>query len=354
MRIKTLIILSFIVVVLYAFTNITTGQSKSVFKQPSNFPEPVYNFTQNPVTKAGFELGRFLFYDTRLSANNKISCGFCHIQSDAFTQHGHVVSHGIHNRTGIRNAPPIMNLAWATSFMVDGRVTILDKQPLVPIADHVEMDGSIDSIIAKLQPDKAYRSMFKKAFGSSTITEQNILKALSQFMLMCISANSKYDKVMRQEGETFTEDEAAGYEVFKRTCNNCHKEPLFTDYSFRSNGFTIVSTEDEDKGVFNVTHDSADMYKFKVPSLRNLAYTAPYMHNGQLYQFKSIIPQYRFYVQDTPNLDTLLVHNGKRGFNITDKEAEQLEAFLQTLNDSSFVNNAALAEPDMQYKADIF
>ncbi|MGN6352235.1 MAG: cytochrome-c peroxidase [Parafilimonas sp.] len=352
MRIKMFTILSFVVVVLYAFTNITTHQSKSIFKPPSNFPEPVYNFEQNPVTRAGFELGRYLFYDTRLSGNAKISCGFCHIQSDAFTQHGHIVSHGINNRTGIRNAPPVMNLAWATSFMLDGRAATLDKQALIPITGHVEMDGSIDTIIARLQPDKAYRSMFKKAFGSSTITEQNILKALSQFMLMCISANSKYDKVMRHEGETFSEDEAAGYEVFKRTCNGCHKEPLFTDYSFRNNGFNIVSTED--KGVFNITHDSADMYKFKVPSLRNLVYTAPYMHNGQLYQFKSIIPQYRFYIENNPNLDTLLMHKGRRGFDMTNKEAEQLEAFLQTLNDSSFVNNSALSEPDMQYKADIF
>lgn len=349
MRLKAFCIMGVVAVALLAFTTITSVQSKSIFKAPANFPQPVYDFKQNPVTKAGFELGRYLFYDASFSRNYTISCGFCHIQTAAFTHHGHDISHGIFSRTGMRNAPPIMNLAWSPSFMLDGRVATLDEQPIIPITDHAEMDGNFDTVITRLQADKRYRSMFKKAFGSPGITEENILKALSQFMLMCVSANSKYDKVMRNEGETFTADEAAGYTIFKNTCNSCHKEPLFTDHSFRSNGFNIVSTKD--KGVFNVTHDSADMYTFKVPSLRNLAYTAPYMHNGQLYQFKSIIPQYRFYVENNPNLDTLLVYNGKRGFQLTNKEAEQLTAFLLTLNDSSFIRNPLLAEPDVKYKS---
>jgi cytochrome c peroxidase len=352
MRIKAFIILSFIIVALYAFTKTTAVQSKSIFKSPSNFPEPVYDFKHNPVTKAGFELGRYLFYDASLSRNYTISCGFCHIQSASFTHHGHDISHGIDNGASMRNAPPIMNLAWSTSFMLDGRVATLNEQAVIPITGHVEMDCSLDTVVARLQADTYYPAMFKKAFGSSKVTEQNVLKALSQFMLMCISANSKYDKVMRHEGECFTDDEAAGYAIFKNTCNSCHKEPLFTDHSFRSNGFNIVSTKD--KGVFNVTHDSADMYKFKVPSLRNLAYTAPYMHNGQLYQFRSIIPQYRFYVENNPNLDTLLVHTGKRGFAMTNKEVEQLTAFLQTLNDSSFVKDPSLSEPDVKHKAIAF
>jgi len=352
MRIKALMVMGIILVALYAFRSQTAVQYKSIFKQPSNFPKPVYDFKNNPVTEAGFQLGRNLFYDTRFSRNNKISCGFCHIQGAAFTHHGHDISHGIDNYVTMRNAPPIMNLAWSTAFMWDGRITNLDEQPFVPITDHVEMDCSLDTVVARLQKDAAYAAMFKQAFGSSKITEQNILKALSQFMLMCVSANSKYDKVMRHVGETFTADEQAGYEIFKQHCNTCHKEPLFTDYSFRSNGFNILSTKD--KGRFAVTRDSSDLYTFKVPSLRNLAYTEPYMHNGQLYQFKSIIPQYRFYVEDNPNLDTSLVHNGKRGFNITNKEAEQLTAFLQTLNDSSFVRDSKLSEPDIEYKAELF
>ncbi len=349
---KKISIVVAISIALFAFTRITSDQSKSIFKQPSNFPKPVYHFKTNPVTQAGFELGRDLFYDASLSRNYTISCSFCHIQSAAFTHHGHDISHGIDNFVTARNAPPIMNLAWSTSFMWDGRVADLDQQPFIPITDHVEMDCSLDTIVARLQHDADYPSMFKKAFGSSKITADNVLKALSQFMLMCVSANSKYDKVMRHEGETFTADEQAGYEIFKKDCNSCHREPLFTDYSFRSNGFNIVSTKD--KGRFDVTHDSSDMYKFKVPSLRNLAYTAPYMHNGQLYQFKSIIPQYRFFVKDNPNLDALLKHDDKTGFEMTNEQAAQLTSFLQTLNDSSFVNDPALSEPELKHPSTIF
>jgi cytochrome c peroxidase len=348
---KALIIIIVITLGLFAFSRETSLHSKSIFKTPSNFPAPAYHFKTNPVTEAGFQLGRNLFYDARLSLNNTISCGFCHIQSAAFTHHGHEVSHGINNRVTLRNAPPVMNLAWATSFMWDGRITDLDEQPVLPITDHVEMDCTMDTIIARLQADALYPSMFKKAFASSTVTQQNILKALSQFMLMCISANSKYDKVMRHEGETFTANEQAGYMIFKKTCNSCHKEPLFTDYSIRCNGFVI---SEKDKGRFNITHDSADLYTFKVPSLRNLSFTAPYMHNGQLYQFQSILPQYRFYVSNNPNLDTLLKHDGHAGFEMTNDEAAQLSAFLLTLNDSSFVNDPRFAEPDIQYKSTVF
>jgi cytochrome c peroxidase len=348
---KKICIVAAVSIILLAFTRITSYQSKSIFKQPSNFPKPVYHFKTNPVTQAGFELGRNLFYDASLSRNYTISCGFCHIQSAAFTHHGHDISHGIDNFVTSRNAPPIMNLAWSTSFMWDGRVTDLDQQSFIPITDHVEMDCSLDTIVARLQQDADYPSMFKKAFGSSKITADNVLKALSQFMLMCVSANSKYDKVMRHEGVLFTADEQAGYAIFKKDCNSCHREPLFSDYSFRNDGF---STSTKDKGRFEVTHDSSDMYKFKVPSLRNLVYTAPYMHNGQLYQFKSIVPQYRFSVKDNPNLDALLKHDGKTGFEMTDQEAKQLVAFLQTLNDSSFVNNPALSEPELKHPSTIF
>jgi cytochrome c peroxidase len=352
MRIKTFIITSIVSIVLYAFSKETSVQSKTIFKVPANFPAPVYHFKTNPVTEAGFKLGRNLFYDTRLSRNYTISCGFCHIEGAAFTHHGHDISHGIDNLVTMRNTPPLMNLAWSKNFMWDGSVTDLDKQPFIPITDHVEMDCSLDTIVTRLQSDKDYTLMFKKAFGSSKITEENVLKALSQFMLMCVSANSKYDKVMRHEQETFTADEEAGYAIFKKDCNSCHTEPLFTDYSFRNNGFDIVTPKD--KGRFDVTHDSSDLYKFKVPSLRNLAYTAPYMHNGQLYQFKSIIPQYRFYVRNNATLDTLLKHNGKLGFTMTNEEAAQLKAFLETLNDSSFVKNPDLAEPDIKYLAPVF
>ena len=151
------------------------------FQQPSNFPEPVYHFQTNKVTKEGFELGRKLFYDKILSANNSTSCGSCHIPTAAFSHNGHSVSHGIHDLLGTRNSPAIMNLAWNPSFMWDGGIFDLDLQPVAPITNPVELDETLENILHKLQNDPVYPGMFKTAFGSAEITSNNFLKALSQF-----------------------------------------------------------------------------------------------------------------------------------------------------------------------------
>src|SRR5690606_23412068 len=160
-----------------------------------------------PVTEAGYQLGRRLFYDLRLSRNNTISCGSCHIQASAFTHHGHDVSHGIDDRLGKRNAPAIMNLAWAPVLMWDGGIFDLDLQPIAPITSHEEMDSSLEQIVDKLQADGTYHTMFQSAFGSPNITTTGILKALSQFMLLCVSSNSRYDSIMRGETTGFTANE---------------------------------------------------------------------------------------------------------------------------------------------------
>ncbi|WP_199141987.1 cytochrome-c peroxidase, partial [Pedobacter sp. ASV12] len=242
------------------------------FQRPSNFPEPAYNLAGNKVTKEGFELGRALFYEPRLSRNNTITCGSCHIQSSAFTQHGHDVSHGIDDRLGTRNSPPIMNLAWNKAFMWGGGVYDLDLQPIVPITTHEEMDENLTNVFAKLQAMPKYKTMFKAAFGTEQISTANFMKALSQFMVMCISSNSKYDKVMRKEGNvSFTAEELEGYNIFKQKCASCHAEPLFTDGSFRNNG--LPPNAINDLGLYPTTLIQADKYKFKVPSLRNLQYT---------------------------------------------------------------------------------
>ena len=239
------------------------------FQSPKNFPAPVYNLANNPITKEGFELGRKLFYDVRLSRNNTISCGSCHIQSSAFTQHGHDVSHGIEDRLGTRNSPPIMNLAWSKAFMWGGGVFDLDLQPINPITAHEEMDESIANVLTKLQSSLTCKNQFKAAFGTDEINTARLMKALSQFMLMCISSNSKYDKVMRKEANaSFTSTELAGYEIFKEKCGSCHKEPLFSDGEFRNNG--LARSAINDKGLYGATLISSDKYKFKVPSLRNL------------------------------------------------------------------------------------
>ena len=275
------------------------------FQKPSNFPEPVYHFNTNTVTKDGFELGRKLFYDPMLSANNTISCGSCHIQTSAFTHHGHTVSHGIFDRQGTRNSPPIMNLAWNSSFMWDGGIADLDLQSVAPITNHLEMDETMPNVLNKLRNSPQYPALFKKAYGTDEITTPAFLKALSQFMAMCVSSNSRYDSIMRNEGnKKFTPDEQEGEVLVKQKCGGCHQEPLFTDNSFRNNGLGISMVNDE--GRYLITQNAGDRYKFKVPSLRNLAYTAPYMHDGRLLTLDAVLDHYTSQVQSTPNLDPLL------------------------------------------------
>lgn len=312
------------------------------FQRPANFPEPAYHFDTNPVTQAGFELGRKLFYEPRLSRNNTISCGSCHIQAAAFTHHGHDVSHGIDDRLGKRNSPPIMNLAWNTSFMWDGGIFDLDLQPIAPITAHEEMDESVENVLAKLRAHPDYPGLFQKAFGSTEITSARFLKALSQFMVMCISSNSKYDSVQRNEGAVFTALEAQGYQLFKQKCSGCHTEPLFTDHSFRNNGIGIGFNGDS--GRYDITLAEADKYKFKVPSLRNLQYTAPYMHDGRYYTLDAVLDQYSGGVQHSATLDPLLQQNGTLGIPLSAEEKNALLAFLQTLNDKAFINNTMLSE----------
>lgn len=311
------------------------------FEKPANFPQPVYDFSSNPVTKEGFELGRKLFYDPILSANNTISCGSCHIPTSAFTHHGHSVSHGIFDRLGTRNSPAIMNLAWSKAFMWDGGVFNLDLQPVVPITNHAEMDDSVSNVLNKLKNTSLYPALFKKAFGTEEINSTRFLKALSQFMVMCVSNNAKYDSVRRGQA-TFTFIEQEGYALYQQKCSACHAEPLFTDNSYRNNGVEITSTDD--KGRYNITLQETDKYKFKVPSLRNLSYTAPFMHNGNIYQLSGVFDHYEVLIQNTPNLDPLLMQNGRLGFRFTVDDRARLTAFLKTLDDKHFVTDPRLAE----------
>ncbi|MET0464306.1 MAG: cytochrome c peroxidase [Chitinophagaceae bacterium] len=307
------------------------------FRQPANFPPPVYRMSDNPITEDGFILGRKLFYEPRLSRNNTVSCGSCHIQSSAFTQHGHDVSHGIDDRLGSRNSQAIMNLAWSPTFFWDGGVFDLDLQPIVPITNHVEMDESVENVLAKLRQHPDYPSLFRKAFGSEEITTARTMKALSQFMLMCVSSESRYDSVQTGKA-SFTVEEEKGYAIFQQRCNSCHKEPLFTDHSFRNNGIPVGPNNDE--GRFLVTLNETDRYKFKVPGLRNLEFTAPYMHDGRFLTLDAVLDHYSSGVQSTPNLDPLL----SNGIKLEMHERLELLSFLKTLSDRKFLTNRLLAE----------
>lgn len=313
-------------------------------EKPSNFPEAAYDFTTNPPTEKGFELGKKLFYDGRLSSDGVVSCGFCHIQQDAFTHHGHSVSHGVNNNVGIRNTPPIQNLAFQTSFMWDGATNHLDLQPVIPFTSPVEMNGNFGTALAMMRADREYVKLFELAFPDKQINSENMLKALGQFMAMAISANSRFDKYRRhQTGGNLTTEELQGYALFNQKCASCHATDLFTDNSFRNNGLPINPLVN-DMGRFRVTQLEQDKYKFKVPSLRNIEKTAPYMHDGRFYTLEAVLNHYVNGVIHTQNLDPLLLSNASLGIALSDSDKIKIIAFLKTLTDNEFLTDKRFSE----------
>lgn len=309
---------------------------------PNGFPQITFDLAGNPVTVNGILLGKKLFYEGKLSRNNTISCGFCHIQENAFTHHGHPVSHGIDNRLGIRNAPPIQNMAYLKNYTWDGVSHHLDERSLVPITTDFEMDSSIPEVVSKLQADHKYKRMFKAAFGDEAITGERILKALSQFMTTLVSANSKYDQ-MKKGTATFTDEEARGHQLFQNKCAACHSGELFTDETYRNTGM-YYNAQYQDWGRYRVTLEENDRMKFRVPSLRNVEYTAPYMHDGRFYTLQAVLNFYTDGVENQPNLDPLLKQNGHPGIPINAQEKQLIIAFLKTLSDNNFITNPKFAE----------
>lgn len=324
--------------ILYAFVACNKDEQTPElnFVKPAHFPEPAYKFENNKITRAGFELGRILFYDGDLSRDGSISCGSCHLQTAAFTHHGHDVSHGIDDKVGTRNAPPVMNLAWNTTFFWDGGVHDLDLFAIAPIENPVEMDETFANVVEKLKKKAKYPPLFQKAFGTEEVTSSRILKALSQFQLMLVSAESRYDKFRLGDSTALSVDEKAGMALVKTKCGNCHSGELFTDNSFRNNGIQHFG----DKGRYRITLQEEDAYKFKVPSLRNLTYTAPYMHDGRFLTLDAVIEHYRKGVKQSANIDPSV----SNGISISDNEKAQIIAFLNALKDENFIRNKAFSE----------
>lgn len=308
------------------------------FAVPANFPAiPLYN--GEPTAKT-FDLGKALFYDPILSIDSTVSCGTCHQQFAAFAHAEHDISHGVNNLLGNRNSPSIQNLAWMPSFFWDGGVNHLDLQPFAPITNPVEMAEELNHVMHKLRRSPKYIDMFKSAFSdvqdTSDITTSKMGVAFAHFMKMLVSANSRYDQYVRNEGVTLTAEELAGLELFKQKCATCHSGELFTDYSFRNNGRPISAS---DSGRMRITLNPADKYKFKVPTLRNIEKTGPYMHNGGLSSLTAVLNFYATNVQNTPNLDPLLNQNGTLGIPLSETEKTNIIAFLKTLTDEEFLKD---------------
>jgi len=311
------------------------------FRIPQGWPAPNYQFEGNTLTADGFELGRKLFFDQRLSIDNSTSCGSCHQPFSSFAQLDHPVSHGINNLLGTRNSPALFNLNWHKNYFWDGGVVHIELQPINPIQNPVEMGDSIRNVVAKVAADADYRQRFLKAFGTDEVNSQRIFKALSQFMGMLVSSNSKYDHYVRHEaGGEMNASELNGLQLYRAHCATCHTEPLFSDYSFRNNGL-IPSVVYKDSGRMHITGNPADMYKFKMPSLRNLKYTRPYMHDGRFNTLTQVLDHYATGIDHSlATLDPALQAN----IVLTAQERTDLLNFLNTLNDETFVKDPRFQE----------
>ena len=318
-----------VLVVLMAFRTSTPD----LFRRPEGWPKPVYNFKKHPLDPQKVAIGRILFYEPLLSRDNTISCSSCHLQATSFTHVDHALSHGIEGKIGTRNSPPLINLAWSKKFMWDGDVTDLDMQAFKPITNKLEMDETMEHVVQKLQSTPGYPTLFYNAFGDSVIRQEFVLRSLSQFMLTMVSANSRYDRVKRGE-EQFSVQEQKGYVLFKAHCAECHTEPLFTNGGFENNG---LATDDElnDIGQMKVTHKKEDSLKFKVPSLRNVEYTYPYMHDGRFKTLGMVLNNYIMGIQQSPTLHPSL----RKGIYLTSDEKADLIGFLFTLSDKGFLKD---------------
>jgi cytochrome c peroxidase len=303
---------------------------------PPGWPAPRYDFAGNPVTPAGFALGRRLFYDPILSRDGSVACGSCHQQFAAFANLGHRVSHGIGGALGRRNAPGLFNLAWQPELMWDGSAHHLETQPIAPISNPLEMDAGVALAVDKLRRDPRYPALFASAFGSPGVDSQRLLRALAQFTGTLVSADSRYDRQMRGE-LAFTAQEQAGLALFRQRCAACHREPLFSDFSYRNNGLDAAPA---DAGRAVISGRAEDRGRFRVPSLRNVALTAPYMHDGRYDSLEQVLEHYSSGIQASPALDPLLAGTAP----LSGPQRAALLAFLDTLTDEHFVHDPRFAE----------
>jgi cytochrome c peroxidase len=309
------------------------------FEVPEGFPPPAYDFNRNPLTKEGVELGRHLFYEGRLSKDGRFPCASCHQQIAGFTTFEHDLSHGYNHSHTKRNAPGLANLAWQVAYRQDGSAATLEAVSLAHITAPDEMAETIPNVIAKLEQDAQYKQLFKAAYGDERITDERILKAITQFLLTMVSADTKYDQVRKGQAN-FTAQEQNGYQVFQAKCATCHKEPLFTDFSYRNIGLP-VQTFLNDYGRMRVTNNRADSLKFRVPSLRNVDITSYYTHDGRSATMRHMVEHYRSRVEQGPTLDPLLAN----GITMTNTELDNVLAFLRTLSDQNFITYPKFGAP---------
>lgn len=311
---------------------------------PAYYGHRIYIPADNPLTVEGVALGRRLFYEQKLSAGNTVSCATCHQQSKAFTD-GRRFSIGIDGTPTKRNSMSLANLLWVRNFFWDGRAAGLEAQAVTPLTDLHEMGQSLDSSAAKLRAAGDYARDFDAAFGDEAITPQNIVKAIAQFERTLISANSPYDRYLRGEYR-FTKEEEKGFNLFfgRANCANCHGGPRTLTETYHNNG---LDKDPADSGREAVTKMPYDRGRFRVVTLRNIALTAPYMHDGRFATLGQVIDHYSDHIEPSPTLSPTLRDTAGRpaDLRLTPDEKKSLLAFLDTLTDSTFITDPRFSRP---------
>lgn len=318
------------------------------------FPPPPIA-PDNALTKQKVQLGRMLFYEKRLSRDNSQACASCHRQEHAFTDTSRF-SIGILGFKGKRQAMSAFNMAWNTNdFFWDGRAHLLRDQSLMPIQDSLEMHETLPNAVQKLKADKQYTDQFIRAFGTPEITPQRMALALEQFMNSIVSVNSKYDRYLAGQ-ETLTPSEERGRKLFfteynqffpdssGADCAHCHSGLNFSNNQYMNNGLDALADQD-DPGRERVTGDPMDKAKFKVTSLRNIALTAPYMHDGRFKTLDEVIAHYNNGLNSSPTLDMALEQTRATGLMLTPQDQADLKAFLLTLTDDDLLTNPEYSSP---------
>lgn len=327
------------------------------FKTSATFPLPDLP-RDNPLTVERVNLGRQLFFDPQLSFNGKQSCASCHSPDKAFTD-GRQTARGAEGVIGPRNTMPLFNLAWKKQFFWDGRASSLRQQVLQPIQNPIEMHQSLSHLVFKLaQTNEVYPALFVQAFGSPQITAQKLALALENYLLTLTSFDAKFDRVLRGE-EQFTAAEQRGFELFSTEydprrgqygadCFHCHGGPLFQSQSFANNGLDRTFS---DLGRAKITGQAFDDGKFAVPCLRNVALTAPYMHDGRFKTLEEVVEHYATGVKRSPTLDPNLAKHPDGGVPLSETDKKALVAFLKTLTDESYLSSANNTRPTVNEQA---
>ncbi len=324
---------------------------------PSHFPDMIIP-ADNPMTVEGVDLGRYLFYEKKLSGDNSMSCASCHMPENSFSDPNQY-STGIDGIQGTRQSMALVNMGWENFFFWDGRETTLEKQILDPVINPIEMHETWKNAVAKLNQDINYRNRFFRAFGEGGIDSVKAAKAIAQFIRTMISGQSKYDVMYKYENgmslsateqsifQTIDPEEWAGYDLFKSLngadCFHCHNGPLMRVKKFSNNG--LLPNFLNDLGRAAVTNNPEDNYKFKVPTLRNIALTAPYMHDGRFSTLDEVIEHYSSGIHMSPTIDPLIEFGSQGGVQLDVQEKYLLKKFLLTLTDENFINNPKFKDP---------